>query len=146
MPLFPSKFHRDLILTQLRTLGVSQVAVEFSGSGDSGNIEGVFCQDANGKFIPLPDATFSWPRTHSMLTNGDWVRHTKEQDCTLQEILENLTTDALDEQGLDWYNNEGGQGRLTIDFTQSPPKIDLHCELNVTTTEDYDVDYTQDQE
>lgn len=146
MPLFPSKFHRDLVLTQLRTLGATHVEVSFSGSGDSGSIDAAYCIDANGKRIELPDTTFSWPVTHSGFDGTQWYRKTKDQPMTLDKILEHLTNDALEEQGLDWYNNDGGQGRLTIDFTQSPPDIQLEVGINITQTEDHEFNFSDEYE
>ena len=148
MSLFPSKFHRDLVLTQLRTLGVSQVEVSFSGGGDSGSIDKADCVDANGKRIELPTTKFDWPRERTSYT-GDaanpWKRETYTDKLTLEQILEALTNDALEEQNLDWYNNDGGQGSLTIDFTQSPPDIQLEVGINITSTEDYNFTFSDEE-
>lgn len=147
MSLFPSKFHRDLVLTQLRTLGVSTVQVSFAGSGDSGTIEGVYCQDAEGREIVISqDVTFAWPETRQVFepTQKKWVTVTEEENKPLDKILEQLTYDALEDGGFDWYNNDGGQGRFNIDFTQSPPAITLEVGLNITTTEDHELDFSDE--
>lgn len=151
MSLFPSKFHRDLVLTQLRTLGVSTVEVSFSGGGDSGSIDAAYCTDANGKRIELPETKFDWPRERSTYVphpngrGGDWKRETYTEKLTLDQILKALTNDALEEQQLDWYNNDGGQGSLTIDFTQSPPDIQLEVGINITSTEDYNFTFSDEE-
>lgn len=145
MSLFPSKFHRDLVLTQLRTLGVSHVEVSFSGGGDSGSIDKAFCRDANGKKLDLPETKFDWPRERSTYTGDGWKRETYTEKLTLEQILEALTNDALEEQGLDWYNNDGGQGQLTIDFAQSPPEIELNVGINITETEDHEFNFSDEE-
>lgn len=147
MSLFPSKFHRDLVLTQLRTLGVATVEVSFSGGGDSGSIDSAYCVDANNKRIELPETKFEWPRERSTFTGkGDgWKRETYIERLTLDQILKALTNDALEEQNLDWYNNDGGQGRLTIDFTQSPPDIQLEVGINITQTEDHEFNFSDEE-
>lgn len=146
MSMFPSKQHKLLILTQLRTLGVAYVEVSFSGSGDSGSIEGVYCRNAEHKDIALPDVTFEWPEYSSIfdIQANTWIRKATPKPKTLEEILQQITYDALDEQGLDWYNNDGGQGQLRIDFMQSPPGITLDVGINVTNTTDYEFDFTDD--
>ena len=153
MSLFPSKFHRDLVLTQLRTLGVTNVEVHFSGGGDSGSIDSAHCMDATGKRIALPDTQFEWPRERTVYdpthVPGDhlqspWKRQTYVEKLTLGQILEALTNDALEEQNLDWYNNDGGQGQLSIDFTQSPPNIQLNVGINITTTEDHEFNFSDE--
>jgi hypothetical protein len=150
MSLFPSKFHRDLVLTQLRTLGVVNVEISFSGGGDSGSIDAARCCDANNKVIDLPDTKFDWPRERTtfdtnLTTGHPWKRETYVEKLTLAQILEALTNDALEEQNLDWYNNDGGQGSLTIDFTQSPPDIQLNVGINITTTEDHEFNFSDEE-
>lgn len=145
MSLFPSKFHRDLVLTQLRTLGVSHVEVSFSGGGDSGSIDSAYCVDAAGKRIELPETKFDWPRERTVFADSGWKRDTYTEKMPLGEILKALTNDALEAQGLDWYNNDGGQGSLTIDFTQSPPDINLEVGINVTQTEDHEFNFSDEE-
>jgi hypothetical protein len=148
MSLFPSKFHRDLVLTQLRMLGVSHVEVSFSGSGDSGSIDSAYCVDANGKRIELPDTKFDWPQGRSTFDPDHprgWKYETYTEKMGLGEILKALTNDALEAQGLDWYNNDGGQGNLCIDFTQSPPNIELNVGINITTTEDHEFNFSDEE-
>lgn len=152
MSLFPSKFHRDLVLTQLRTLGVSTVEISFSGGGDSGNIDSAYCLDANGKRIELPDTKFDWPRRRTVFRNdlnappgaSPWVTEEYVEKLTLDKILEALTNDALEDANLDWYNNDGGQGNLSIDFAQSPPNIELNVGINITTTEDHEFNFSDE--
>lgn len=146
MSLFPSKHHRDLVLTQLRTLGVSQVEVSFSGSGDSGSIDAAYCVDASNKRIELPEPKFEWPQERSVFSEKtkSWEHQTYTEFLNLEEILRALTNDALESQGLDWYNDDGGQGSLTIDFTQSPPNIELNVGINITSTEDHEFNFSDE--
>ena len=101
--------------------------------------------DANGKRIELPETKFEWPRERSTYTNSGWNREIYTEKLNLEQILRALTNDALEEQGLDWYNNDGGQGNLSIDFTQSPPNIELNVGINITTTEDHEFNFSDEE-
>lgn len=148
MSAFPSPRHRTELLGRLRTLGIQLVTVSFAGSGDSGSVEDVTCTDAQGKSVSLGNEKMPWP-THSSHFDKDknaWVQEVKDESKALGDILEQVTYDALEEQGIDWYNNEGGQGSLEIDFSYSPPDIQVNCEVNVVSTEDCSFNITEEIE
>ena len=69
-----------------------------------------------------------------------------EQLHEVHEIIKQVTFDALEESGMDWYNNDGGQGYLTIDFNHSPPEIDLELGINHTATTDYSFSFNEEDE
>lgn len=51
---------------------------------------------------------------------------------TLEDVLKDLCNEALNKSNIDWYNNDGGQGHMTIDFAADPVEIELDVEQNVT--------------
>ena len=151
MNLFPSKYHRVLLLSQLRTLGVSSVEVSFSGSGDNGSIDKPECYDADGGCIDLSKGTgattrLEWPTYHDGYDHatGSWTRTASNMTMTLEDILREITSDALSQAGIDWYNNDGGQGRLSIDFTQSPPQIELEVGVNITHVDEHNFNFSDE--
>ena len=146
--IFPSPEHRTILLTQLRTLGIKIVRVDFSGGGDSGDIDSVITVDANGNHINISNHMLDWPENssrHDPDTNA-WITDTTIKAQSLDKILEQVTLDALGEAGMDWYNNDGGQGSLTIDFNQSPPEINLEVGINHTATTDYSFSFNEEDE
>jgi hypothetical protein len=146
--IFPSPEHRTILLTQLRTLGIKTVQVDFSGGGDSGDIDSAIALDAGGNHIDINKHVLDWPENssrHDPDTNS-WITDTKIKAQPLDKILEQVTLDALDEAGMDWYNNDGGQGTLTIDFNRSPPEIDLELGINHTATTDYSFSFNEENE
>jgi predicted phosphoadenosine phosphosulfate sulfurtransferase len=148
MSAFPSPEHKIILLTQLRTLGVKTVEVTFSGGGDSGSIDDVNAYDNDMKDVDLMVHSLDWPEEVSTLdtTTKTWV-HTEHISLkSLDHILRNVTESALAESGLDWYNNDGGQGSLLIDFNKSPPEISLDVGINYTTTEDHTIDLNEEDE
>jgi hypothetical protein len=136
--IYPSNEEKQKLLTQLNLLGAKQVFVEFRGGGDEGQIESVYYQDRQDNHLEIPKDMISW----TQIAYGNKTLEPK--DMTLVDVLEDLCYRALDGTGLDWYNNEGGQGSLVIDFTESPPRTSLNVGINHMSTEDYD--YELDEE
>lgn len=134
MNVFPSKQEKETLLTQLNLLGAKRVYVEFRGGGDDGQVDGVFYRDKHDEMHDIPTDMIAWTK----MTYGHQEKIT--ENTTLVDVLEDLCYRALDQTGLDWYNNEGGQGQLTIDFTENPPNIYLNVGVNTMTTEDHDFD------
>lgn len=75
----------------LTLLGVDEVVIEFSGSGDSGAIDEFLFMDTRKKAVVknVPDN----------IKNVIW-------DHFIEDILMNKIGD--------WYNNDGGQGHVTL--------------------------------
>ena len=150
MSLFPSKYHRKLLLTQLRTLGITSVIVSFSGSGDNGNVETPQCWGHDGP-VSLTSgagaaACIQWVTYHDDYDrhSGTWQRKATNKTMTLEEVLREITADALVQKGIDWYNNDGGQGELEIDFTASPPEIELRVGVNVTHVDEHNFNFSDE--
>jgi hypothetical protein len=137
--IYPSKSEKETLLTQLNLLGAKQVYVYFQGGGDEGQIEDVYYIDMQGERQAIPSDMIAWTE----IVYGNKPLETKQM--SLVEVLEDLCSRALDSTGLDWYNNEGGQGNLIIDFTESPPKTSLQVGINQMTTEDYDYDVDDEE-
>ena len=129
--IFPSKEEKQKLLTQLNLLGAKHVYVDFRGGGDVGQIDSVYYKDRQDNHQDIPKDMISW----TQLVYGGKPKITKEM--SLVDVLEDLCYRALDEVSLDWCNNEGGQGYLHIDFTESPPKTDLQIGINTMSTDDY---------
>ena len=138
--IFANEQEKGTLLLQLNLLGVKQARVEFQGGGDDGQIEGVYLLDDNENDIDLPNDMIAW----TSQTYGN--QQSEQRPTKLVDALEDLCQRALDNTGLDWYNNDGGQGELVIDFTDSPPSIKLNVGINHTTTDDYEYDLNEQDE
>lgn len=145
MSAFPSPIYRSQLLEMLASLGIKHVRVQFAGSGDEGQIEGIECTNAAGQEVNIDNQTLRWPTRSSRFNRhtNSWDSETTIETKKLSAILSDVTCDALSDAGLDWYNNEGGQGHLEIDFNQIPPSILIHCEINYMRTEDHEIDLTE---
>ena len=138
--IYPSNEEKQKLLTQLNLLGAKQVYVEFRGGGDEGEIESVYYNNRNDEHLEIPKDMISWTK----VVYGDKPKLTKEM--SLVDVLEDLCYRALDGTGLDWYNNEGGQGNLRIDLRESPVKTTLHVGINTMTTDDHEFDLDEELE
>jgi hypothetical protein len=110
------------ILPVLRAHGVESVTVNFEGSGDSGSIEDI-------GFTPEIDHNDITVRVyqHWRHFDGDqWVSQNTEVDVPLETAISELTDDYLSETDVDWYNNDGGYGDLTINVEAGTVTLNIN--------------------
>lgn len=135
-PIFASVDAQKLLLSTLRMLSVAKVVVDFSGSGDSGSIDGHRATNANDDDVDLHTTTLIWPRVRSKheYVNGSYkyTITSSNESMTIAEIVEHLCDIALEHSQLDWYNNDGGQGSFIIDLSKNIPNITLEVGVNYT--------------
>ena len=103
--IFPA--NKALAIEALRGAGVTRVTVDFSGSGDSGQLDGVDIS-GNEPFGPI-DVTL---RSTSMYP-GSHVERLTEVD----ELITDLAFQVIDAAGHSgWENNDGASGTITFDI------------------------------
>jgi hypothetical protein len=143
---FPSEEKKLELLTRLKLLGAKEVTVRFQGGGDSGEIEGI--EIFNGeRCINVDDEKLDWPTSNSVFNEEtkEFEVQTSEKHLSLESVLMSMTEEWLNHTGHDWYNNDGGQGALTIDFTQSPPKIELEVGVNYVEVNQYNYIHEEEE-
>ena len=126
----PNRFMENLrrVLPVLRQHGIEHVWVSFAGGGDSGQIDDV-------EFSPrLTDEALTAPchRTESAWIGGEWRRANGVEDVPLKAAIEDITYDYLEATGVDWYNNDGGQGTLSIGVEAGTVDMDLSTNLRTS--------------
>lgn len=145
--IFPSEQHRAVLLTTLKTLGVTGVEVEFNGGGDSGGIEGVTFK-VGGKWVNDLPHTLVWPESGSSwdALHQCWEDWTKQESMPIKDIVEKIVYDALEATDIDYVNNDGGYGTFSVDLAANPPRISMSVHVRRTETDDFDFDYTNPSE
>lgn len=138
--LFENEQEKATLMTQLNLLGAKEVVVEFRGGGDDGQVDATYYIDINGNAQDIPQDMIAWTK----MTYGTQEKITEK--ITLIDVLEDVCYRALDGTGLDWYNNEGGQGNLRIDLRESPVKTTLYVGINTMTTDDHEFDLDEEME
>lgn len=98
--------------------GVKKVRVEYSGAGDSGQIDGIQYFGAKDKEVDNP---FGSP--------------------VMAKSFEELCYSILDVRGWD-VNNEGSQGHFVWDLKADT--LNHHHEFNIVSTEDHEYDDIED--
>ena len=99
------------VILELKDLGVDRVEINYSGSGDSGDIDDVTYYNKAGEVVEIEEE-------HEEV-------HEKVKDYAL--ILLNDIED--------WWNNDGGYGVLNMFISQNTYSIENH--IYITETEDY---------
>jgi hypothetical protein len=122
------KPYARLLIQKLKEFGIKEVVVTFDGSGDSGQIEEV----SYGFAVDKPDAFVEWVQISSSWENGNWVEKTQVKKIDIDSALENFCYEALEDAGIDWYNNAGGYGELRINL--DPIEINLEVSTRYTET------------
>lgn len=114
------KEEHHAIVEQLRAMGVTQVVVKYSGSGDSGGINDIAACKKDSPpdtWSPIEEIEAAHEAAHP--TNKVVVEVTAaiegSKSGSMQERIEELCYEALDHVNAeDWYNNDGGGGTMTI--------------------------------
>jgi hypothetical protein len=129
--------NKKSIIQALRDAHVAHVEASFQGGGDSGDIERSVAKNADGEVV---DLGLAGVRVELIQTGSVYNIRTKRHDRTtekvvkkLEEAINGFMNDALEQTGIDWYNNEGGQG--SIEMNVKDGTVVVHMEQNVTTTE-----------
>lgn len=89
-------------LIQLADLGVTGIRIYYEGGGDSGCIEGMLYTDKEGVSL-IEVQNLPWDSKDLRKLNSE-----------LASNIENFTTDTILDTIEDWWNNEGGNGTLSI--------------------------------
>jgi hypothetical protein len=111
------------LMLRLRDLGIVSVYAEFSGGGDSGAID-----DMN---YHLSDSTIS----------NLFADVNKELDSDVNDYCYTLLDNGNIE---DWYNNDGGNGTLSIDTKTGEYSIEVNIEYRSYTTYNHEGNIIED--
>jgi hypothetical protein len=99
------------VILKLKDLSVDKVEIQYSGSGDSGEIDDITYYNKAGEVVEI---------------EGEYEDvHEKVRDYA-DNILSNIE---------DWWNNDGGYGILNLFITENTYSIENH--IYITDTEDY---------
>ena len=146
--IFPSKEKKELLVNLLLAMGCTRVQVHFAGGGDSGSIEDVYVLDKDGSQIGISNVELEWEEESSVFNEhlNQWGKKFETKMMSLDEILREITNQALEESGHDWYNNDGGQGDFNIYPTETPVRIELEIGINYMETTNHLHEYTDEEE
>jgi hypothetical protein len=130
----PAEFTRtrnkNLIFDALAEIGIHRVTIDYDGSGDSGQIEGIEAWDAANEKIPLPSSR----KVQLASENPDQP----VDDLGLEAAVEELAWDYLYDNHSGWENNDGAFGTFVFNVpgrTITLEHNERYTELNTSTHE-----------
>jgi hypothetical protein len=144
MEIFPSESHKRKLLATLKVLGVKKIEAAFSGGGDSGDFDAPVAYDHSDRPIDLTTVKLSWLNERSTWDehSGFTDNSSDNSDTPVQTILRQMFADIVELTDLDWYNNDGGSGTVTINFAVSPPDVSVEMSTYYTASEDHSFDFS----
>lgn len=114
---------------------LTNITVEFDGGGDSGCIEDVSVECGNPESFDTDTLiTVFMPGDRVFVPGTGWLQEEGEfeREVPFDEFIHNHVEEALDEAGVDWYNNDGGYGAWSWDPQNG---VDFNIEVRVTESE-----------
>ena len=118
---------QDPIYNALRELGVHELRVRYSGSGDSGSVNEVEAFDRDAQPIKLTPTPVPYTFTHTSYdfqTGNYETGVTETKELPLSEAVEQWCYDLLEEHYPGWENNDGADGTIIIDPAKREGQIE----------------------
>ena len=152
----------DKALKQFADKGVVKILVEFSGGGDSGQVDGVayFKESEEFDLVNVTSDFHAKMKWNSISKKNEVVEKAKyelepikytsrssswdpktatykvselvEKECQPEDYLEHYVYVALEGTGVDWYNNEGGFGEYHFLYSKEKDAWTFKFEVHQT--------------
>jgi hypothetical protein len=97
-------------IKSLYNQGVRKIVTDFSGGGDSGDIN----------YIKFYDGAYPGSSSKELVV---------EEPLDWRDEMHNIITNEVH---CDWYNNDGGGGSIVINLEANPPTIEVNSYWNET--------------
>lgn len=133
-----------LLFDALLARGVMFVVCEYSGGGDSGQIDLVRAFDSDryeedDEGIDIKSLTTA-DSPNSEIVLAATAALLNETTESMHAQLEQLCYDSLETLNVqDWVNNDGGQGRMTIDVAAGTASIEHEWNVSVAHSSEYEL-------
>ena len=106
--------NRNVLMAALRELTLEKIEVVYSGSGDSGGPDDVVVTpESLAPAVASTQVAFLEPV--STRKDDAWTYELHQRSCSLREALQDFAMVWLSQQHGGWENNDGGEGRMTVD-------------------------------
>lgn len=136
------KISRDVLMSELARLGVKKAIVEYSGSGDSGQIDSIDLFDDDSaepnKLLEMV-TNIKIKSRHGTWESGEWKVTEKEEFATVQNALDEFCNQAIDERHGGFENNDGGQGEFVFDVDSNTIKYEHSDNIIVRETSEHNL-------
>jgi hypothetical protein len=109
--------NKNAVFAALKAESITTVRVLFDGAGDSGQIQEVSAETANGS-IALPDVQIE-------MQHASWGGKVTSAKMQLRDAIDELCFDYLSQEHGGWENNDGGEGEFTFRAEDSSLDLDF---------------------
>ena len=129
----------ELVWAELRHLEIPEIIVTFSGEGDSGQIDDV---SVSG-IVALPGAEARYALLNEAFHGTFVTVHPDEAPVRLHTLIEELTDPLISDQGVNWWDNDGGFGECRWDASAEPPLISVSISERVVHTVEHGFEFNR---
>jgi hypothetical protein len=127
----------EIMMNDLLNAGFKKAIVYFDGCADSGSIESVnYYKDPDVLVTDLSvlhssalkDEKYPYESRSSVWdsVSNKWNETWTSEHANANKLIEIIAEEKLEESGIDWYNNDGGFGELTLLFDSKKVALDMN--------------------
>lgn len=106
--------NRNILRTVLLELCVTEVVVEYSGGGDSGDVSDVSCKPES-LLDTLASRQIDIQHESGSFNGAQYVYGVESMSCSIRQALQDFTLNWVSQDHSGWENNDGGSGSVRID-------------------------------
>lgn len=124
------------VLLSMIQHGIELIEIEFDGSGDSGSIQTIDLKDKNQQPLAIHECVAGDERVFSSVEYDYKAKSyvAKTKNLTLYDWLYGFGYQILDHTEIDWYNNDGGFGSISLMLVPASEEHNETEQLQLTVT------------
>lgn len=119
--------NKKTLMDYMKSKNIQVVYTDYDGSGDSGCVNGVYVQEVevneetkevtkHQKDLDPTDTVQTWSLYSRYEKQEDgkygWTTQAEKTQKSAADAFRDFSSDFLELEGIDWYNNEGGYGEV----------------------------------
>lgn len=115
------QLNKHILFDLLDSKNISNVVVNFDGSGDSGGVEQILLHPRNEDSIHFDSNAICAQNVEgakvlhgTRMGPGGWEQIYEEGPITVKSLIENICYDALKAEHEGWENNDGAYGEISF--------------------------------
>lgn len=115
--------NRQAIMDALKSMGVKRVVVEYSGSGDSGQLYIIKFDKFDNLDIMAESRTVNVETESKRFEEGRWVRSKKFEEKKIEDAVREFCYDELGNHHGGWETIDGSRGEFVFDVLEDKIKL-----------------------
>jgi hypothetical protein len=107
-----NKINKQVLTEFMRNNGINELVIEFDGSGDSGQMEGVVCYPESKN--NLLKTQLPLIRCDHRFSDGNWTLVEELTSQSAEDVAEDIAYSVLENHHGGWEINEGSYGKIRM--------------------------------